>query len=383
MTIILIGNYPPDKQESMERFASMLHRGFREANVNSEVWRPVAIVASKTTNTNGGVGKWLGYIDKWLLFPFIIKWRIFSRGLNKKDIYFHVCDHSNSFYLNHLPKQNKSITCHDVIAIRAAFGHADAHNPTSSLGLYLQKWILSNLSKAKKLAAVSRLSLKQLSELVPDSVNPKSEWTVIHNAFNANFYNMPLADARPLLAKAGLDTNESFILHIGSDLPRKNRKVLVDMLKELGDNYNGVVCFAGHAIDPELYEYIKVMGLSSRVKNIIGPDHDTLVALYSTCDAFVFPSFSEGFGWPITEAQACGAVVITSNIAPMPEVSGDVALYADPYNSKSFTDAFMLLKDPALRADLIEKGYNNAANFEVKTMINKYIDLLKPQISTS
>jgi glycosyltransferase involved in cell wall biosynthesis len=377
MTIILIGNYPSDRQESMERFAIMMQNGFRDLDIETHIWRPVNILASKAKNTNAGVAKWLGYTDKWILFPLIIRWRIFSKKLDRKDVYFHVCDHSNSFYLNQLPKKHKSITCHDVIAIRAAFGHADAHNPTSNLGLYLQKWILNNLGKAKKLAAVSHLSLKQLSELVPDNINPKTDWAVIHNAFNANFYSMSKAQASLLLAKAGIADSEKFILHIGSDLPRKNRKLLVEMLKELGDNYQGYICFAGHAIDPELNEYAKSAGLSSRIKNVVAPEHETLVALYSACDAFIFPSFSEGFGWPITEAQACGAVVITSNIAPMPEVSGEVALYADPYNPKTFAEAFLLLKDPTLCADLIQKGYKNAANFEVKTMINKYIKLFE------
>jgi glycosyltransferase involved in cell wall biosynthesis len=42
---------------------------------------------------------------------------------------------------------------------------------------------------------------------------------------------------------------------------------------------------------------------------------------------FIFPSLSEGFGWPIAEAQACGCPVLTTDAAPMNEVGGNVVTY--------------------------------------------------------
>ena len=44
----------------------------------------------------------------------------------------------------------------------------------------------------------------------------------------------------------------------------------------------------------------------------------------------LFPSFQEGLGWPILEAQACGCPVATSGRSPMNEVGGDAAIYIDP-----------------------------------------------------
>jgi hypothetical protein len=118
MRIILLGNYAPDGQESMERFAQMLDTGFQKAGIGTEIWRPVPIVGGKIGTAHAGIGKWLGYIDKWLLFPLILRWRVRSRGLNTPDVRFHVCDHSNSPYLGHLNKNQSGITCHDVLAIR-------------------------------------------------------------------------------------------------------------------------------------------------------------------------------------------------------------------------------------------------------------------------
>jgi glycosyltransferase involved in cell wall biosynthesis len=45
-----------------------------------------------------------------------------------------------------------------------------------------------------------------------------------------------------------------------------------------------------------------------------------LIALYSLAEAFVFPSWIEGFGIPLLEAMACGAPVIASDRGAIPEV---------------------------------------------------------------
>jgi len=44
--------------------------------------------------------------------------------------------------------------------------------------------------------------------------------------------------------------------------------------------------------------------------------------LYNLAEVFVFPSFYEGFGFPIVEAFACGAAVVTSNVSSCPRSRG-------------------------------------------------------------
>jgi glycosyltransferase involved in cell wall biosynthesis len=57
---------------------------------------------------------------------------------------------------------------------------------------------------------------------------------------------------------------------------------------------------------------------------------DMIPYLYGGCDVMVFPSLFEGFGLPILEAMACGAPVLCSNRASMPEVAGDAAPLFEP-----------------------------------------------------
>lgn len=375
MKIVLIGNYPPDRQESMVRFALMLHKGFLHAGFETEIWHPKVLFGSYAKNTTLGIGKWLGYLDKWILFPIILRWRLSTKKIKRSVIRYHVCDHSNAPYLSHLPSNLTGITCHDVIAIRGALGYADAHCAASGFGKVFQKWILHHLSRAKLLSSVSHMTLNQLNELEKNKGLSEKDWRVIHCGFNEDFRHLTAKESEVILRDTKLKQGVSFILHVGSDLPRKNRKLLVDMAHVIGSKWAGFICFAGDSVDKDLIDHAKSLGLENRIISIKRPDHNTLLALYSTCDAFIFPSFSEGFGMPLIEAQACGAPVIASNIEPMPEISGGTALHADPANPKDFAEAFLLLKDEIFRARVIREGYENTRRFQPTAVVNSYLEL--------
>ena len=375
MRIILIGNYPPDKQESMERFAQMLAAGFSKEGHPAAIWRPIVFFGKWSKSTTTGSGKWLGYIDKWILFPIILRLRLLKKKFRADNIHFHVCDHSNSFYLQQLPASKTVITCHDVLAIRGALGYDDAYVGASMAGKILQNWILGNLTSARKLAAVSTMTYEQLNALDKHPAHHPKNWKVIHNAFNADFRPMPKEETAILLERAGIGSVKPFLLHVGSGLPRKNRKLVIDMLLALGNQWNGNICFAGEELEEDLMRYARSLGLKDRVISVIHPDHVTLVALYSASAAFVFPSLSEGFGWPVIEAQACGVPVIASSFNPLPEVSGGAALHADPIKPAEFANAFLSLQNKITRNELIRKGFENSQRFDTSRMTLAYLDL--------
>ncbi len=78
----------------------------------------------------------------------------------------------------------------------------------------------------------------------------------------------------------------------------------------------------------------------------------------------VFVSFFEGFGLPPLEAYRAKTAVITSNTSSMPEVAGEGALYANPYDVESICKAMTdLYEQPSLREDLIRKGENQAKKY--------------------
>jgi glycosyltransferase involved in cell wall biosynthesis len=72
---------------------------------------------------------------------------------------------------------------------------------------------------------------------------------------------------------------------------------------------------------------------------------DELVGLYRTAAALVYPSLYEGFGIPCVEAMACGCPVAASDVASIPEVCGDAAVYFDALDPESIADGIRRVLD--------------------------------------
>lgn len=86
--------------------------------------------------------------------------------------------------------------------------------------------------------------------------------------------------------------------------------------------------------------------------------------LLAETSALLFPSFAEGFGLPILEAQAAGAPVITADAGAMPEVAGEGALLVDPESSEALADAMRrIVEDAAFRKSLVARGEENVQRF--------------------
>lgn len=68
LKIILIGNYRPDKQYSMQIFEELIAEGYIKANLSINIIRPREFFGKLSVN-NSSLFKWLGYVDKFLIFP--------------------------------------------------------------------------------------------------------------------------------------------------------------------------------------------------------------------------------------------------------------------------------------------------------------------------
>lgn len=88
-------------------------------------------------------------------------------------------------------------------------------------------------------------------------------------------------------------------------------------------------------------------------------DDARLAGLYAESFATVVASSYEGFGMPVLEAQAMGAALIASNASAVPEAAGDGALFFAPDDDRALSGHLLSLRDPALRAELIDRGRAN------------------------
>ena len=103
-----------------------------------------------------------------------------------------------------------------------------------------------------------------------------------------------------------------------------------------------------------------------------------LVALYSSADCFLFPSFAEGFGFPVLEAMACGTPVVAGDRSSLPEVVGDAGLLVDPASTEALADAVRrVLGSAELRHDLSRRGLERSRLFTWERTADATVDVYR------
>ncbi len=385
--ILLVGNYRPDRQESMLRYAAMLETECRRAGLEAELIQPQPVLGHLASPR--GPGRWLGYADKFLLFPFRLRSRINELAAQRKRVLVHVCDHSNAPYLRAIPDlAERIITCHDLLAVRAALGEFPQQR-TGFTGRLLQRYILRGLKTAP---AVFCDSSPTLEDVVRLAGVPRERCRVVHLAFNRPLERVPATDLPRRLQDLGLGSPGKpiapYLLHIGSSAWYKNREGLLRLYAALVERRADVprLVLAGEPLPQAVRAWMKDRGLSGDRVIELGPVPDgALNALYSGAELFVFPSHMEGFGWPILEAMACGCRVLATRTPPLTEIGGTAAFYMDraPAGASEAdcnawalgaADAVSTLLDqsPRERADAIAAGLAHAATFTAERMVGAY-----------
>ncbi len=365
MKILLVGNYALDRQASMLRYAEMLRRGLVAAGHEVEVVRPVPVFGRLAKHPT--VEKWLGYLDKFFLFPGQLRRR--ARGFDL----VHICDHSNSMYLGAVRGVPSSITCHDLLAVASARGEF-ADQQVSTTGRLLQGWIARGLSGARDVVCVSTETARKLEVLAPAKGERRSE--VILNPLHRPFEPASSAAVQAVRLKLGLAADERYVLHVGGNQWYKNRPGVVRIFAEMQQQLRAMqrepvrLVMAGKAFTGELRELVAALGLAGAVVEWVDGTDDELAAAYTGATALLFPSLYEGFGWPVVEAQSCGCPVVCSNRAPMTEVAGGAAILIDPLEEVA-AGRLMACEWERL-AGLREAGFENARRFTTPEVMPRY-----------
>lgn len=171
------------------------------------------------------------------------------------------------------------------------------------------------------------------------------------------------------LIKDKYKLTDQFILYLGTIEPRKNIESIIEafnILKAENDFQNLDLVIAGEEgwRCKRVFKLARESKYHNRIKFIGYVKKNDKPYLYNLAEALLFPSFYEGFGLPILEAQACGTPVVTSINSSLPEITADSAFQVNPDNLTEIKNAIrQILTNQEFKNDLINKGLENSAKF--------------------
>jgi glycosyltransferase involved in cell wall biosynthesis len=259
-------------------------------------------------------------------------------------------------YSHLLPRRGGLVTCHDLDALIA---------PLAGMAKWEERQRLGAMVRAGAVHAISGNTANDVARYFPAL---RSRVVVNYYGLAPEFRIRPPAADAPHLAPLRAASGAIFVLHVGSNIERKNIPVLLRgfalaqqrlpgrplRLVKVGDDLrtDGFAALLGE------------LGLGSEVIQLGSLGVSALVDVYNHCDLFAFPSRYEGFGRPVAEAQACGLPCVLANASSLPEVGGPSARYHrvdDPAGLAAHL--IELAGKPGLREQLRAEGVANAGRF--------------------
>jgi glycosyltransferase involved in cell wall biosynthesis len=210
----------------------------------------------------------------------------------------------------------------------------------------------------------SKRDLVEIYRLAPERIQ------VTYLGYDKALYNQNPPDAEAsseILARLGI--RRPFILHHGMVQLRKNVDRLIeaaDRVMEENRDFDVQLVLAG----PMGLGYERILQARESSWNcrriiVTGalPDAE-LALLVKNAHLCVIPSLYEGFCLPMVEAMACGIPTVASNASCIPEVSGGVLEYFDPYSIEEMTETILRgLQDSEMRDRLKSMGSSRASDF--------------------
>ncbi|MEN9667463.1 MAG: D-inositol 3-phosphate glycosyltransferase [Planctomycetota bacterium] len=228
---------------------------------------------------------------------------------------------------------------------------------------------------ARKLADIQR-KIDRAAVIVTDSLFVAQDVTrhlVLHNK---PVHVVPLGVPLPVPAstsRPGFLPPGPFLFTVGNCLAHKNFHVLLDLLEKLPGQR---LVIGGKKATP-YGDYLEREVAARRLGDRVALPGEVSDAdrqwLYENCEAFLFPSLTEGFGFPVLEAMLCGKPVFMSRRTSLPEIAGDHGYFFDAYDGAALAAAYWsgmgrYHSDPAAA----ERAREHARSFSWQRMARGY-----------
>jgi glycosyltransferase involved in cell wall biosynthesis len=295
--------------------------------------------------------------------------------------YFHIADHSYAALAHALPGERTGVLCHDLDAFRSILKPTTERRPMWYRAM--ARRILNGMQKA---AVVFYHTDAVAKEILQHKLIEPSRLKKAPPGVSPEFKPMPPESGESLV----LDNmrGRPYILHVGSCVPRKRIDILLNTFAAIRTNFPDLLLVkVGGDFTSEHQAIIDRFVLEPSIVHMQGLDRESLATLYRNAKLVLQPSDAEGFGLPVIEALACGAVIVASDIQVLREVGANAALYAPAGDAGAWVSVVQRLCDDPGGVPPRQHRLEWAAQFswanQAKIVLETYQSLPKSSMAAS
>jgi glycosyltransferase involved in cell wall biosynthesis len=220
------------------------------------------------------------------------------------------------------------------------------------------KWIRCMADLTRTFIANSQSTAADLSRHL-SAIAPGRSYDITPVPLAHEFVERPYSSERSVRSSVLSAARLPYVLMVGTLESRKNVWGLANVWKRIVDKlgFNAPrLIFAGQRgwLSDDFYDFLRGTGYAYGYIRIVGDATDLeLKYLYENCQFTVYPSYYEGWGLPVGESLWFGKVCVTSTTSAMPEVGGNMCVYANPHDLNDLHDKLLeLVVDTGRRAEL-------------------------------
>lgn len=272
-----------------------------------------------------------------------------------------------SHVLPHFSPKRSIITIHDV-----AFMHLRSAYSWFNFW-YLKKETLCAVKKASTIIVPSEATKRDLKHFFKC---PDEKIRIIYHGHDFKPAHVEAEFENELFQRLGLKRSDHFFLFIGRLEAKKNIYRLMKAFRGFNEKFPHYKLLLAGSRGQGFNKMLKKSLKQGLLDNVYMPGYVTdkeKHVLLKYCNAFVFPSLYEGFGFPILEAYSYEKPVVTSRAASIPEVAGDGAVYVNPHSIESIEEGLVRVIRGEEMKDAQKK---QLAKFKWEYAIENTIELL-------
>lgn len=266
------------------------------------------------------------------------------------------------------------LTLHDIIYLEKR--HSSSFTWYQEMGWFYRRMVVPRvLANCEKIITVSQFERERILDVLH---LPKEQLVAVYNGFNSHFHVQPKA---PEITRKYIDA-DNYLFFLGNTDPKKNTprvlKAYSDYLKQSTQKLPLLIADLKEDVIDRILEEENITEIKSYIHAPGYIANTDLVALYCGAFAFLYPSLRESFGIPMLEAMACGTPIIAGNTSAMPEIAGEGALLADPFNSNDITKKILQLEnDQTLYQQQVEYGIQRSQLFSWRNTAESLLKIYK------